>query len=77
MLHMHAAQVLRLGFEQECIPVGCVLPTLYHIGGLPDRDPPRQTEIPPVNRITDRCKNITFPQLHLQLVKSRDNYEGF
>ena len=28
-----------------------------------DRDPP-----PRVNRITDRCKNITFPQLHLQAV---------
>ena len=27
-------------------------------GGLPDRDPP-----PPVNRITDTCKNITLPQL--------------
>ena len=24
---------------------------------------------PPVNRITDRCKNITFPQLLLQTVK--------
>ena len=23
---------------------------------------------PPVNRITDRCKNITFPQLRLQTV---------
>ena len=40
---------------------------------LPDRDPcgqrpPRQrppwTETTPVNRITDRCKNITLPQLH-------------
>ena len=27
-----------------------------------DRDPP------PVNRITDRCKNITFPQLRLRAV---------
>ena len=44
-------------------------------GGLPDRDPPGQrppwTKIPPprterpppVNRITDRCKTITYPQL--------------
>ena len=23
----------------------------------------------PVNRMTDRCKNITFPQLHLRAVK--------
>ena len=28
-----------------------------------DRDP-----LPPVNRITDRCKNITFPQLRLRAV---------
>ena len=25
--------------------------------------PPRQRPPPPVNRITDRCKNITLPQL--------------
>ena len=44
----------------------------------PDRDPPGrthpQTEIPldtdppPVNRITDRYKNITFPQLRSRAV---------
>ena len=28
--------------KQEYIPVGCVLPTLYHTGGLPGRDPPVQ-----------------------------------
>ena len=52
-------------------------------GGLPlDRDPPPWTETPPgqrlppwtedppVNRITDKCKNITFPQLSLWVVKS-------
>ena len=31
-----------------------------------DRDP--RTETPHVNRITDRCKNITFPQFPLQAV---------
>ena len=25
-----------------------------------------QTPLPPVNRITDKCKNITLPKLHLQ-----------
>ena len=48
----------------------------------PDRDPPgqrlpldrsppppnRPDRDPPVNRITDRCKNITFPQLRLRAV---------
>ena len=27
--------------------------------------------LPPVNRITDRCKIITFPQLRLQTVTSQ------
>ena len=49
--------------KQESIPVGCVLPVLYCTGGVPlDRDPS-------VNRITDRCKNISFPQLRLRAVK--------
>ena len=63
-------------FKQECIPVGTYIPpALYRMEGLiggslsvsvqgeslsrrylPDRDPP-------INRITDRCKNITLPQL--------------
>ena len=74
--------------KQECIPVGCVLPTLYHTRGLPDRDPPSldrdppgqrplnrdspwtetPRQRPPAQRITDRCKNITFPQLCLRAV---------
>ena len=120
--------VVKIYYEQECIPVGCIPPTHYHMGGLhdrdppdrdplnrdpftetpqqspwtetpwietlphrdprqrhpgqrpPDRDPPRQRPLgqrtpshvtygacwdrdPPVNRITDACKNITLPQL--------------
>ena len=34
------------------------------------RDPPGQR--PPVNSITDRCKNITLPQLRLRAVKMDD-----
>ena len=38
-----------------------------------DREPlqhrPPWTEINPVNRITDKCKNITFSQLRLRAVK--------
>ena len=37
-------------------------------GGSPWQRPP-QTETPPVNRITDKCKNIIFPQLRLLAVK--------
>ena len=29
--------------------------------------------LPPVNRITDRCKNITFPQLRLRAVNVKVN----
>ena len=35
-------------------------------GCLLGRSPP-----PPVNRMTDRCKNITFPQLRLRAVKTK------
>ena len=53
-----------------------------------DRDPPKEipldrdtpldrdnpwTETPPVNRITDGCKNITFPQLRLQAVMTNSS----
>ena len=31
---------------------------------------------PPVNRITDRCKNITFPQLRLRAMKKRICWNG-
>ena len=32
--------------------------------------PPHRSRHPPVNRITDICKNITFPQLRLRAVKT-------
>ena len=60
--------------KQECIPVGCVpawgvfLPRgVYLPGGVPaggvylPGGVPAQV-LPPVNRMTDRCKNITLPQ---------------
>ena len=31
--------------QLECIPVGCVLPALYNMGGLPDRDPPLDRDL--------------------------------
>ena len=36
-------------YLQECIPVGCIPPALYHAGGIHDRDPPNRdprTETP-------------------------------
>ena len=51
--------------QQECIPVGCILPACYHTGGGVSVQGVSLTEtpLPPVNRMTDRCKNITWPQL--------------
>ena len=54
--------------QQECIPVGCVPPAALAIWGVSTRHPPRtrlplpRSRHPPVNRMTDRCKNITLPQ---------------
>ena len=77
--------------KQECIPVGCVLPTSVPVlgvyaqgvsaqegegsvclgGGVSvqggECTPPGRHPLP-VNRITERCKNISFSQLHLQAV---------
>ena len=56
-------------FKQECIPVGCVPPTAVAVmGGSPPGTPRPGTPSPFVNRITDTCKNITFPQLCLRAV---------
>ena len=42
--------------KQECIPVGCVPPACCpYLPACPGTPPP-------VNRMTDRCKNITLPQ---------------
>ena len=67
-------------FEQDCIPVGCVpsaAVAVSGVGGLPGGCLPRRCTPPdpeadtppPVNRITDTCKMITFPQLLLRTVK--------
>ena len=61
--------------KPECIPVGRVPPACYrtdppgHVtcGGIWDRDIP-----PPVNRFTDTCKKITFPQLRCGRLCSPD-----
>ena len=53
------------GLPRGCLPRGC-LPRGCLPGGC--TPPWSQRQNPPVNRITDRCKNITFPQLLLQMV---------
>ena len=59
--------------EQECIPVGCgsVPHAAVAVEGVSTRHPLREQTppgagIPPMNRITDTCKNITFKQLRLR-----------
>ena len=37
--------------KQDSIPIGCVPPACEPYGGAP-----------PVNRMSDRCKNITLPK---------------
>ena len=32
--------------KQECIPVGCILPACYRMGGLPGQRPPPGQRIP-------------------------------
>ena len=47
-----------------------------HLGGLglPGGCLPRGcTPPPPMNRMTDRCKNITLPKLRLRVVKIKSN----
>ena len=68
--------------QQECIPVGCILPALVATTrcqypgtpGTQDHTPQIVSGITPsVNRMTDTCKNITFPQLRLRAVKKVKN----
>ena len=49
-----------------CPPLPLTPPTMH--APLPCTSPHHTCPPPPMNRITDRCKNITFPQLLLQTV---------
>ena len=52
--------------SRGCLPGGCLPRGLYTLPG-PKADTP-------LNRITDRCKNITFPQLLLwEVIKTKRN----
>ena len=67
---MHSSRMCTARFN-GVYPGGCVCPGAVHYPGPKGRHSPppqRQTPPPPVNRMTDRCKNITFPQLHLRAV---------
>ena len=62
--------------EQECIPVGCVPSAAVAVlkGSVSGQGegcvclPRGMYTSSTVNRITDSCKNITFPQLRLRTV---------
>ena len=70
----------KMSCEQECIPVGCVPPAVVAVSPAthaplpctpllsPPHTPPFAAHAPTVNRITDTCENITFPQLRLRAV---------
>ena len=49
--------------HHACLPFTMHVP-LYHTHPLLACTPLHHACPPSVNRITDRCKNITFPQLH-------------
>ena len=50
--------------KQECIPVGCVPPTLCHMGGLPGQRPPMDRDPHPLNSDPlDIVKKIYFLDL--------------
>ena len=60
----------KICLKQECIPVGCVPSAAVAVcpggstrGGLPGGVLP---DTPPCDRMTDRCKNITLPQLRCE-----------
>ena len=62
---------------QDCIPVGCVPPASVAVPGgwgsppgTPSEEAPRRKRHPPVNRMTNRCKNITLPQTSFACGKS-------
>ena len=54
-----------LNKQQVCIPVGCVPPACWPywaVGGSASGGRLGRPLSPLVNRMTDRCKNITLPQ---------------
>ena len=67
---MHSSRMCTtrlLTVSQHALPGGCTcqggVPAwgVYLPGGVPAQGVPAQV-LPPVNRMTDRCKNITLPQ---------------
>ena len=69
----------RLGGGDVCLRDGGVCPggVCLDAGVHPqepevDTPPTQRTDTPPVNRITDRCKNLAFPQLLLRTVIKRE-----
>ena len=68
-------------YQQECIEVGCVPSAAVAVrgGGVCPEDVSRGGlpwggVHPPVDRMTDACENITFPQLLLRTVITTDSF---
>ena len=65
---------LTFELKQVCIPVGCIPPVAVeatggvHIPSTPCPGACWDTLPPWTERLTDKCRNITFPQLHLRAV---------
>ena len=53
-----------------CLPRGCLPRGVSVLGGVSAWECLPRGVCTPVNRITDRCTNITFPQLRLRAVIS-------
>ena len=60
---MHSSRMHTVHYSGCCREGGCLPGTVCLGGCLPGECTPA-----PVNRITDRCKNITFPQLCMWMV---------
>ena len=79
-LHRIIPQTIPLGrpilckskMEQECIPVGCVLPVRYCMGCLPNRDPPDRDPQRSPRKRTPLDRDPLDKDLHKEILLDRD-----
>ena len=73
-LSHHAFDVTCMLPPHQLRPTNCAAAYIVWPGCMLGYHPPPS---PPVDRITDTCKNITFPQLRLQAVKNNKHQTKF